>query len=103
MRIELLAHPATDDAPGVHINDKGHVLPTLPRRHICEIADPKLVQALATELPIDAVRRACRLGIADRGADHLASQSEAAHQPFDDTTCHSGALAPSWRQTFTAP
>ena len=63
------ADPPTDDAPGAHINDKGHVLPTLPRRYVCEITDSKLVRALGTELAVDTVQRAWRLGIADRGAD----------------------------------
>ena len=67
------AHAPAHNAPGKHVDDKGHVLPTLPRRYVCEITDPKLVRALGTELAVDTVQRAWRLGIADRGADHLAS------------------------------
>ena len=87
VRRHRTADTPTHDAPGVDVDDEGHVLPALPGRDVREVRDPELVRSLGLELPVDLVQRARRLAIADRRshdlASHDAAQSEAFHQSFD--------------------
>ncbi len=81
----------------VDVNDKGHVLPALPGRYIGEIRNPQLVGPIRLELPVNAVQRAWRFGIADGGAHNLATahapQAQAPHQSLDRAAGHGSAFA----------
>ena len=83
VRAHRAADPPTDNAPGVHINDKGHVLPTLPGRYVCEITDPQLIGALGFEVPVDLIEwtRPFRVGYggAQRFATANATQTQSFH------------------------
>ena len=86
VRVHGTAHPPTHNAPGVHVDDKGHVQPALPGRDIGEVRDPELIGPIGFEDPIDPVQRTRRLHVADRGSHHLAAahalQPQALHQPL---------------------
>src|SRR3954463_7837041 len=66
------AHPPADDAPGIGIDHEGHVDEAGPGRDVGEIGDPEHVRARGLKLPIDAIERARRGLIADRGPHRLA-------------------------------
>ena len=101
------AHPPTDDAPREDIDDKGHAEPALPGRHADEVRNPKLIQSLGTELPVDPAKRARRLVVADRCAHDLAPpralQPPSAHQPLNNARATEQPSRPSCRQTLSAP
>lgn len=50
-----IADSPARDAPGIHIDDEGHLQPALPSRDIREVADPQLVGPLCSKLPVDPV------------------------------------------------
>ena len=82
----------THDAAAEHVNDEGDIDPALPGRDVGEVRDPQLIGAISPELPVDAIKRAWRLGVHDGGALRLASahalQALQSHQPFDSTARH---------------
>ena len=61
------AHMPAHNAPGVHVDDEGHVQLALPGRDVGEVRDPQLIRMLSPEHPVDP-----RLGVADRRAYDLA-------------------------------
>ncbi|MNX85066.1 hypothetical protein D3C86_1168920 [compost metagenome] len=90
------ADPPTNDAPGEHVDDEGHVQPALPGRDVGEIGNPKLIGSVGLELSIDAIKRTRRSRIACGRAHHLAAddtaQPSAAHEPLDGATGHRNAI-----------
>ena len=86
VRMELTDPPA-HDAPGEHINDEGHVQPTLPGRNIGEVRHPQLIGSISLELPIDPIQWSGSSCIAKSRAYDLAAphalQAQALHQPLD--------------------
>src|SRR4051794_6320978 len=91
------AHPPADDAPGVSIDHQGHVDEAGPGRDVGEIGDPEHVRARGLKLPIDAIERARRGLIADRGPHRLAPhgplQAHGAHQPRHRAARHPDPLS----------
>ena len=85
------------DAPGKHIDHKGHVLPTLPSADVGEVRHPQLVRPISLELAVDPVQRTRRCFVKDRGADDFASanalQTHAFHESLDRAAGHFGALS----------
>ena len=92
VRVRGGRHLPADDAPGKHVDDEGDVGKALPGRDVGEVRDPQLIGAISPELPVDAIKRAWRLGVHDGGALRLASahalQALQSHQPFDSTARH---------------
>src|SRR3954452_25284570 len=74
-----------DDATGVSIDHEGPVNEARPGRDVGEVGDPEHVRARGLKLPIDAIERARRGLIADRGPHRLAPhgplQAHGSHQP----------------------
>ena len=89
VRAHGAAHPPAHDAPGVHVDDKGHEQPALPGAHVGEVRHPQLIGTISFELPVDTVERARGRGIWRGGSDAFAApdpgQPELAHQPLDRT------------------
>jgi len=95
--VHRAALPPAHNAPAEHVHHECHVDPSLPGRDIGEVRDLELVGPLGTELPIDLVQRAWRLGIRNGGPHRLAAahalQPELAHQALDGATCHRNTFA----------
>ena len=69
------AGPPAHDAPGIAIDDKGHIDKALPCRDISKIRDPQDIRAWRLELAVDAVQRTgCGL-VADRCLDAFATNN----------------------------
>src|SRR5690606_6147138 len=92
-----LAHAPADDAPGIDVDDEGHVQPALPGRDVREIRDPELVRTVGPELPVDPIQRAAgcviRNGRTQPFATPYALQTLGTHQTLDRATSHDDALA----------
>ena len=98
VRAHRVADLPTDDAACEHVDDEGDVQPTLPGRDVGEVRDPELVRPLRLELPVDAIQRARRLGVADRRshdlAAHHAAQPSSTHQSLARASSDREAFAP---------
>ncbi len=96
------AHPPADNAPGIGIDHKGHIDEAHPGGDVGEVRDPEHVRARRLELPVDAIERARRGLVADRGPHRLAPhgplQAHGLHQPrhraAGDRNAVTGELAP---------
>jgi len=79
------AHPPADDATGIGIDHERDIDEAHPGRDIGEVRDPEHVRARRLELPVDAIERARRGRVADRGPHRLAPhgplQAHGPHQP----------------------
>ena len=95
MRIELLVLQPTIRR-SKHADDKGHVQPALPGRHVGKVRHPQLIRTIRLELPIDPIERARRCRIRCCGAHPFAPpnpfQALAAHEPFDRAAGHPNAF-----------
>src|SRR3954469_9813239 len=91
------AHPPADDATGISIDHEGHVDEAGPGRDVGEGGDPEHVRARGLKLPIDAIERARRGLIADRGPHRLAPhgplQAHGPHQPRHRAARHPDPLS----------
>ncbi len=92
VRAHRAAHPPAHNAPGKHVDDKGHVQPALPGRNVGEVADSQLVRSLGSELTVDPIHRTWRLAVTDSGSYNLAphhpAQPQLTHQPLDCAAGH---------------
>ena len=97
VRPHRTADPPAHDAPGIHVDHKGDVLPALPSRDIGAVRYPQLVGTISLELPIDPVQWTWRRFVGDCGAYDFAPactlQPQTLHQPLDGAACHRDALA----------
>ena len=109
-RMRRAAGPPAHDAPGIAIDDKGHIDKALPCRDISKIRDPQDIRAWRLELAVDAVQRTgCGL-VADRCLDAFATnnslQSHRLHQPRHGAARHIRAhalqLAPNLAHAINA-
>ena len=91
-------HPPADDAPGIGVDHEGDVDEARPGRDIGEVREPQHVRPWRLELPVDAVERAWRGLVADRGLHGLAAhdplQAHVPHQPRHRAAGDLDALPP---------
>ena len=88
--------PPADGVPGEHVDHKGHIKPTLPRRNVDEVRNPELVWPRCSKLPAPPIlqARGFRIGN-DRVstlASHRAVQTQLLHQPVDGAASHRNTL-----------
>src|SRR5215213_804847 len=88
--------PPAYDPTSIGIDHEGHVDEAGPGRDVGEVRDPEHVWARRLELPVDAIERARRGLVADRGPHRLAPhgplQAHGPHQPRHRAARHPDPL-----------
>ena len=78
--------PPADDATGKDIDDERDVDKALPCGHVSKVGDPQRIRLRCLEQPIDAIQRARRGLVADRGFNRFAAdnalKSHVLHQSY---------------------